>query len=192
MPLEVEAKIAVSSLDPIRHRLRQIGADCTRTVQQTDTYLTDSEGRLLKKGCGLRLRRQKSDRQQTVYLTWKGPKLESSYKSRRETELQVSDYDAAMTLFYELGFRPAVKVQKKREIWKHETCWICLDDVENLGYFVEVEGPDETRVQKTLDRLGLSDRPHIPQGYARLTARTLNQTEKNAKNTKERNNGNPC
>ena len=167
--LEVEAKIAVPSLEPIRERLKRLGAEPGPLTRQEDLYLEDPENRLLKKDCGLRLRRQTDATRQTLTLTWKGPRLPGPYKSRQETEFQVSDYDAAVALFQQLGLTPAVRVEKSRQVWTVGPCLICLDELPHLGAFVEVEGPDENRVRDILRRLDLADRPHISQGYARLT-----------------------
>lgn len=181
MNLEIEAKIPVPALEPIRRRLEQIGAACIKTVQEKDLYLKDPEGRLFQRGSSLRLRQQKCGSDQTSYLTYKGPKLESRYKSRAEAECQISDYDTAVKLFHELGYVPFIQVEKKRVIWKWEKCLICLDEVSGLGCFIEVEGPDENEIEKTLDQIHLSDCPHISEGYARLTAEALEQNKQNLK-----------
>lgn len=180
MNLEIEAKISVSSLEPVSQRLRQIGAEFLKSVQETDAYLADAEGLLLKKGCGLRLRQQICGSEKRFYLTYKGPRLAGCYKNRTETEIQISDYDAALNLFHELGFNPSIRVEKNRRIWRWESCLICLDELPKLGCFVEVEGPDEQQITKTLEQIQLSDRPHISEGYAWLMANTrdLHTSEK--------------
>ena len=181
MNLEIEAKISVSSLEPVSQRVREIGAVFVKSVQETDAYLVDTEGLLIKKGCGLRLRKQTCGEEKVFYLTYKGPRLAGRYKSRSETEIQISDYDAALNLFHELGFNPSIRVEKTRQIWKWESCLICLDELPKLGCFVEVEGPDEQQVAKTLDQIQLSNRPHISEGYAWLMAKTQNQHNSEAK-----------
>ena len=184
MHLEIEAKISVPSLEPVSQRLKQIGAEFVKSVQETDAYLADTEGLLFKKGCGLRLRKQICGSEKRFYLTYKGPRLGGRFKSRTETEIQISDYDAALNLFHELGFNPSIRVEKNRQIWKWGSCLICLDELPKLGCFVEVEGPDEQQVAKALEQIQLSDRPHIPEGYARLMADAQSQPASEIKNTK--------
>jgi adenylate cyclase class 2 len=171
--LEIEAKISVPSLRPISTRLKRIGAQFIKRVRETDTYLKDAKGRLIKRGCGLRLRHQMGPGGHKAYLTFKGPKHKTRYKTRLESETQISDFDAALRIFTGLGYKTAIVVQKTRWIWKLGPCLICLDDLPVLGYFVEVEGPSEKQVEKTLKKLQLSDFPSITNGYARLTADAL-------------------
>ena len=173
MKIEIEAKISVSSLKPIAQRLRQMGAEFVKRVQETDTYLKDSKGRLFKRGCGLRLRQQKGSAGKTAYLTFKGPKQKGRYKTRTESETEISNFNAAIKIFIGLGYRTAIVVQKTRQIWKWDKCLICLDEVSKLGRFVEVEGPGENQIETVVDQLGLSDHPHISKGYACLMAKAL-------------------
>lgn len=175
MKLEIEAKIAVSSLRTISNRLKKAGAQYIKRVQETDTYLSDAKGRLLKRGCGLRLRKQKGPGGQTAYLTFKGPKHKTRYKTRLESETQISDFDAALKIFTGLGYKTVIVVRKTRCIWKLGSCLICLDDLPVLGRFVEVEGPSEKQVEKALKKLQLSERPSLSNGYAKLTADALGQ-----------------
>jgi len=44
-----------------------------------------------------------------------------------------------------------------------------------LGYFVEIEGPDDEKIADVQRNLGLSDLPHIQESYAYLMERKLNQ-----------------
>jgi adenylate cyclase class 2 len=171
--LEIEAKISVPSLRPISNRLKEIGAVFVKRVRETDTYLKDSKARLLKRGCGLRLRHQTGPGGRKAFLTFKGPKHKTRYKTRLESETQISDFDATLRIFMGLGYKTAIVVQKTRWIWKLGSCLICLDDLPALGYFVEVEGPSEKQVEKTLRKLQLADLPSITNGYAKLTADAL-------------------
>lgn len=175
MNLEIEAKIAVPSLRPVSNRLKRIGAQFLKRVRETDTYLKDKKGRLLKRGCGLRLRQQTGPEGRMAYVTFKGPKQKTQYKTRFESETQISDFKAALRIFRELGFQTAIVVQKTRWIWKLGHCLICLDDLPALGYFVEVEGPTPKQIEKTLQKLQLEDLPSITKGYAKLTADALSR-----------------
>jgi adenylate cyclase class IV len=57
-----------------------------------------------------------------------------------------------------------------RRLWRLGRCEIALDELPELGYFVEIEGPEEEEIARVQERLGLSDRPHIARSYAHLIA----------------------
>jgi adenylate cyclase, class 2 len=174
--LEIEAKVRVKNLDAIAKKLRQMDAVFLHTVREEDLYLDSSDGKLLKSNCGLRLRKrkyQKSKLKSQIFLTYKGPTRKSAFKSRREIQVQVEDFDAIKNILIALGFKKNLAVNKIRHIWKLGKCEICLDKVRYLGTFVEVEGTSEKTISAVLDKLGLDKTKHIPSGYARMTAEKL-------------------
>jgi len=94
-------------------------------------------------------------------LTYKGPKLDPLSKTRVEIEVNVDCLDDTRELFERLGFTPAMEIVKTRRYYRHEDLDVCLDDVEGLGTYVEVEGRGtdidcvRNRARAILDRLGL-------------------------------------
>lgn len=175
MSVEIEAKIPVADLKPIADKLMRQNAVLKDVVREEDIYFDNTAVELIKRDCGLRLRKRLSDKNPPqVVLTYKGPRQESTFKSRPEYQVQVQDGDTLITILAHLGFRQSLCVEKTRQIWQLSNCEICLDDVCQLGLFVEVEGPSETAVQSILDKLGLNPADHISDGYARMMAARLN------------------
>lgn len=164
---EIEAKIRVQGFEDVTAKLKTSGATFLRQVRETDTYL-DAQGQLKQQGCGLRIRRQETGSTQKAIVTFKGARVQSQYKSRPEYETEISDAEMAHKIFEGLGFKPCVTVEKKRTIWALEDCTVCLDDVAVLGLFVEVEGPDEGRIEAVLKKLGKENEPHVQAGYAEM------------------------
>lgn len=175
MALEIEAKIRVADLKPIADRLTSLKAVLKGTVREEDIYFDNGAVELIKKDCGLRLRKRLSDTQPPqIILTYKGPRQESAFKSRPEYQVRLDDAETMVTIFQSLDFRESLKIQKTRQIWQLDDCEICLDDVSQLGLFVEVEGPSENVVQPVLVKLGLNPADHVSEGYARMMAARLN------------------
>ncbi len=174
MKLEIEAKIKVDNLDLIVHRLVQAGATPVSTVWEEDIYFDTASSTLLNNDCGLRLRKRitKGKGEQFI-LAFKGPRQDSAFKSRSEIETTLSSHQAMVLILEQLGCHRSLRVEKKRRIWQLDTCEICLDDVQELGQFVEIEGPSETAVAAVLEKLGLDPKAHISEGYARLIAKAL-------------------
>jgi adenylate cyclase class 2 len=181
--LEIEAKVRVKNLDTIAKQLGRMGARFLHTVEEQDFYFNSCDGKLLKSNCGLRLRKRKyqkstvpTKQNEIFFLTYKGPTGKSSFKSRREVQVEVGDFETMKIMLLCLGYKELIAVRKIRHIWQLGKCEICLDKVCGLGIFVEIEGPSEKAILGVLDKLGLDKSKHIPAGYARMTA------EKRSKN----------
>src|SRR5262249_24092685 len=87
------------------------------------------------------------------FVTYKGPKEDAQTKTRTEIEVSLAEGNAAAEAFVciltHLGYRPVAVVQKRRRIYHLArapfSLEVCLDDVEGLGRFVEIEivAPEE-------------------------------------------------
>lgn len=173
MNIEIEAKIAVPSLTPLEARLRKMNAVFRKEVREIDLYLKGTPGHPLRRGCGLRLRKQKGPEGQKFFLTFKGPREKRRFKTRPEAEIQISDFDSARKILFGLGYIPGIVVRKTRKIWTWKRCHICLDRVPPLGSFVEVEAPTEIEVEEALNHLELRHKEHLSEGYAKLLTSAL-------------------
>jgi len=167
MPVEIEAKMAVPNVEPVRATLKRLNAPGGALTLETNIFFDTPDQSLLKSGSGLRLRtnRDAASGRETHVITHKGPLLAGTVKSREETELTVENAADAAALFARLGYKKTLTFQKRRESWKLGSCKIELDEVPHLGSFVEVEGPDEATVMRVREQLGLADRPIIKTGY---------------------------
>ena len=173
MPVEIEAKMAVDSFDPVRARLRSVGARRMGERFEVNTFFDTEARSLLAAGEGLRVRMERdvaTGRERNV-ITWKGPVQTGALKSREELEFEVGSRDAAVALLGKLGYARTLEFEKRRELWRLGACEVVLDELPGLGKFVEVEGPDEAAVMSARERLGLADRPLIKDGYATLVSR---------------------
>ena len=170
MPTELEAKLRVDSLDPVRERLHSLGATLIEKVLETNLIFDRADGTLRAAGCGLRIRTtvaEGSGDRRTI-LTFKGKTVPGPFKRREEIEMDVSDETAAATMLERLGFVVILRYQKRRESWSYESCRIELDEPPHLGSFVEIEGPDEQTIRSVQDKLGLGDVPHTRASYVRM------------------------
>lgn len=173
MPIEVEAKVRVTSFQDLRRRLVALGASRVGvSVERNDLY--DLPGRdLAERGCRLRLRTLR--RGGAPVLTFKGPKLGGRFKSRRELEIEVSDNATARRLLEAMGYRPYFSFDKRRESWRLGGWNIELDQVPLLGRFVEVETGGTRELKSALEALRLDRLKPIRRGYASLLRRHLRE-----------------
>lgn len=80
-----------------------------------------------------------NDSQIQSFVTYKGPKLEETSMTRKELEIPIED-DAAMSgLLVALGYHPVPSVIKCRKYYVLDHMTACLDSVEGLGEYLELE-----------------------------------------------------
>jgi adenylate cyclase class 2 len=168
MATEIEAKLKVDSLQVVKQRLSELGAEFLQEQLQTDDHYDDADMTLNKAGRALRLRRQLVGDGRRFFVTYKGPREKSEFKKRQEIEFEILDGDSAQKLLFGLGYEKVMTVEKKRMLWRLGDCEVALDHLPLLGDFVEIEGPDEAKIIDTQRNLGLSDVKHVPKSYSAL------------------------
>ncbi|HJH29726.1 MAG TPA: class IV adenylate cyclase [Methanosarcinaceae archaeon] len=99
-------------------------------------------------------------------LTYKGKKLDAVSKTREEFETDV-DATIMRNILLSLGFVESGVVKKTRAVFEFENFTICLDSVDGLGEFIEVETMVESESDVELHRarvFGFMEKLGIGQG----------------------------
>lgn len=143
MQIEVEQKFAVDNFAAIEAKLAELGAGIGPRVEQHDRYFAHPARDFAETDEALRIRRFGEN----SFITYKGPKLDATTKTRRELELPLAGGEAGAEQFAELlavlGFAPVGEVRKHRRQatlqWQDRPVEVVLDEVDELGIFVEVE-----------------------------------------------------
>lgn len=162
--LEVEIKAKVNK-EVIQKRLLMAGANFVREEQQRDTYYNHPCVDFKLKDEALRVR-QVEDR---LYLTFKGPKLDSETKTRNE--IQVELQGKIFSLLEALDFSPLRQVVKKRALFYLEGLKIFVDEVEKLGSFLEIEAEsveEKDKMFRLIDKLGIENSTLTKKSYLEL------------------------
>ena len=178
MALEIEAKMQVDDHTPIRQRLELAGARRLHRHLETNTFMDKADHALQQRDSGLRIRRARDidTALVTAVITHKGPCQPGLLKIRPETEVKVASYEDAVALLEALDYHITLCFQKRRDSWQLDDCEVELDELPQLGRFVEIEGPSEAAIESVRVRLGLAGHPLIQTGYATLVARHLTAT----------------
>ena len=143
MPIEVEQKFPVADVAEFERRLAPLIPIPGETVRQSDAYFNHPSRDFGVTDEALRIRRVG----QRNYITYKGPKLDNTTKTRREIEIALAGGDPsaadAADMLAALGFRPVAQVHKQRRHaivrWQGREAHVALDEVDELGCFVELE-----------------------------------------------------
>jgi len=162
---EVEQKYPVADVKAIEDRLGRLGASWHGTAEQVDRYFNHPSRDFAVTDEALRLRSTAAG----VAITWKGPRLDATAKTRREIELPLAlaavpaaaqalaavpaaaeapsavpaMLDHWTELLEALGFRRVREVAKRRRLatvaWEGAAIEAALDHVADLGDFMELE-----------------------------------------------------
>ena len=132
---EIELKFQVDNFDKIKSILESNNEELSEEYRQSDTiYVSDLSDTESKEG-SLWLRvRKVNDKIEMNLKKQSAKKMESE-----EIEFEVSDYDLANRFLKTLGYQEWVQVNKVRRYSKYENVNVCMDEVERLGCFIELE-----------------------------------------------------
>jgi len=141
--LEIEVKYPVHDPEAIKRQLRGWGATFDPPREDVDQYFNAPDRDFAKTDEALRLRRIGLGN----FVTYKGPKTDAQTKTRKEIEVPLARGEAVAEEFGQLldhlGYRPVAVVRKQRVVihWRREdfNMEVCLDDVDGVGKFVELE-----------------------------------------------------
>ncbi|MDD5145446.1 MAG: class IV adenylate cyclase [Candidatus Pacebacteria bacterium] len=187
--IEIKVKINRSEADSIRKKLLMLGAILKEKKKEKDAYFTSAYEDFIKSKICLRIR-QKDD---ALELTYKGPTTKDMDNKKQfwKPEFNIllkSSKEEAESLLQALNFIKVAEVIKERETYDLGNQKITIDNVENAGWFVEIEGINikksdrEMALDKNmnlLSRLGLKETNIINEPYRDIVL--FNQEKNNNK-----------
>ena len=170
MAFEIEAKLKVDSLESIAESLEILDAEFVEVQMQTDSYFDNNAQTMKKSDQCLRIRKQRTEKETKMFLTYKGRKQQDNFKKRQEIDIPVPADSEADELLKALEFKKALVIEKKRSLWKLDDCLVALDEVSGLGNFIEIEGANDKKIANVQKKLNLEHLSHIKKSYADLIA----------------------
>lgn len=156
--LEIEIKAYCDNHKDVIEKIILMGGERIKSIREKDVYFNHPCRDFTATDEALRIRTRGSNN----YITYKGPRMGGMSKTRYEEEVSVSDSDSMMNILTRLGFGRVDEISKERIIFRLQGIEICIDKVEGVGNFVELEKRDMDRekVEKELfslaEKLGLS------------------------------------
>ena len=161
--LEIELKVRVSSLDPIREQLHRLNAQFSGRKHEHDVYYNAPHRDFAVTDEAIRVRYTNDH----AVVTYKGAKIASSgLKAREELNTAVESGEIFEQVLERLGFNKTAEVNKWRENYKLKDMAISLDTVDELGTFAEIEimaqddDSDATaEIEKIAKELGIQGEP---------------------------------
>jgi adenylate cyclase class 2 len=158
---EVEVKVPLETSEDIQVGLLEIGGHRLRTEKQTDTYYNHPCRSFPDTDEALRLRSiqvlprvhqvNTKDEESSFELTYKGPKIDPKSKTRLELSVTLDDSSSADSILRELDFKKVAEVVKTRIFYDVAGTTVSIDDVKDVGLFLELESVvhDENKIEET-------------------------------------------
>jgi adenylate cyclase class 2 len=161
--LEVELKVKIPSLDPVREQLKRKNAEFLGKVHEHDIYYNAPHRDFGKTDEAVRVRYTDDH----AVVTYKGPKIKKfGLKAREELNFAVECGETFEKMLDRLGFTRTTEVNKWRESYKLGAASIELDTVDELGTFAEIEVIAENEsdnptavIEKIANEIGVVGKP---------------------------------
>jgi adenylate cyclase class 2 len=137
--IEVEVKAKIKNLENIRLRLKELKASKIKKELQEDTYFNSPIVNFAETDEAFRIRKTETDGEVNTFITYKGPKIDISSKTRKEVEIKIENDEKAKDVFESIGFKAVRTVKKEREYYNYGDYEISLDFIEGLEPYMEIE-----------------------------------------------------
>ncbi|MCK9440759.1 MAG: class IV adenylate cyclase [Methanothrix sp.] len=156
----IEVEVKARAPEDMAEKITALGATLLAVENHHDLYFNSPHHDFKESDEALRIR----IKEEGARLTYKGPKLDQTTKSRLERTVKIDDPQQMEQILSSLGFVLSAQVRKQRRKYSYEGVVLALDDVEGLGRFMEVEAEGEGdyeeqryKVLSILSRLGLHE-----------------------------------
>ncbi|HVP96148.1 class IV adenylate cyclase [Methanoregula sp.] len=161
--LEIELKVRVDALDPLRKNLLARHAEFTGKQHEHDIYYNAPHRDFGTTDEALRVRYTDGP----ALVTYKGKKIaELGLKAREELNTTVESGEVFEAILDRLGFTKTAEVNKLRENYRLGNASFALDTVDGLGTFAEIEIMAEkdgkaatAAITKLAKEMGISGEP---------------------------------
>ena len=155
--IEVEIKIKVKDRVLLEEKLLKTGFLKGNLVKESDIYFDNQNHQIKDSDSALRIR---SCENLTLnhakhFMTYKGPKMDTVSMTRKEVEMQIDNAQTGKEILMSLGYCQIYPVVKTRQYYHLKQITACLDRVDGLGDFLELEVivSEDNEKHKALDSL---------------------------------------
>ncbi len=173
MKAEIEVKAKVKDRERLMAKIGELGCALSEPIRQEDEIFVDFSGPLLNHGSGKNILRIRRTADKAIFTLKRN--REEDELDCIEKEVEISEAGTFKEILGYLGYREAIKVKKVRRKGIYGDYEICLDEVEGLGDFIEVEKMSEEDGKKIqeelmvfLRSLGVREEDRVFKGYDSL------------------------
>ncbi|HEY1074877.1 MAG TPA: class IV adenylate cyclase [Patescibacteria group bacterium] len=170
---EVEVKARAKNPEKLLEALADVGVKFNDPSLQHDTIYVDNDYDPKNPKLDRNILRLRSETGRNLLTLKRDGKNELDSLER---ETAIADAKSMHDILFFLGYKPFIEVKKYRRKARFNDIELCLDEVENLGMFIEVEKltqeEDTEKIQEELFSfllsLGVQEEDRVTQGYDTL------------------------
>jgi len=141
MNIEVEIKVKIDNFKEIKEKVSKIGS-LVKSIKQIDDYYVPSHrdffANIPEPIEHLRIRTN-PDKVVFEYTRTINLRAGGDYDYAEEYETEIFNVEEFKKTLEFLDFKKVVTIEKDREYWICENIEVALDEVKDLGYFIEAE-----------------------------------------------------
>jgi|BEDMetMinimDraft_2_1075160.scaffolds.fasta_scaffold01435_2 adenylyl cyclase CyaB, putative len=147
---EIKIRVNRENIKEVEGRLKSIGAKFLGEYKESDIYYNNCQRNFGQTDEAVRLRIRSDG---LLELTYKGPREKSGMKVREEVNVNLSsvEIESLKYIFNKLGLKEFHVVNKVRRYYIVKEFTICIDEVEGLGNFIEIESNDSNSPDEVVD-----------------------------------------
>lgn len=149
MKTEVEVKFLNVDFDPLRAKLREVGAALEQPMRLMRRVIIEPP-HLAAQDAFIRVR----DEGDKVTLTYKQFHDHEAFSGAKELETTVENFATVVEILTLGGLEPKSFQESRRETWKLGHVEVVLDEWPGLKPYIEIEGSSEDEVQNAAKLLG--------------------------------------
>jgi adenylate cyclase class 2 len=139
--LEIEKKYYIknSSIEELTRAIKSIGAEYIGDSKQCDIYFNvPGRDSLTSKEC-LRIRESETKKEITYKPATKDAEMNNGFFAKKEVNLAIQDVETAKILLLDIGCTVLAEVRKERKRFRLDKFKIFIDNILNVGLFIEIE-----------------------------------------------------
>lgn len=173
--MEIEARVKVEDFESLEKKLKSIGAEFFEKKKQVDSIYKPKGTEFESQGPGsflLRIRKSKKNS-----LTYKS--LTKTTGAWIEYETEITNPEEMEKILLNSGFALVYTMTKERLPGKLDEFEICLDNIKELGKYIEVALESDNRkearnkIEEFFLRIGFDKDQIIYQGYGEMMFKNL-------------------
>lgn len=165
--MEIEIRAKINDLKKTEQDVINLGAKLIKKVKQIDEYFGEIN---LYKKIGYSFLMRVRDEKNKKFITYKGAKSKKD-GIWEEYEFEINDPNKAINMFIDMGLEKVAVVNKYRKEYKLKNdLTICLDNIDGLGSFIEIESLNNKDINKNslkevIKKLNIKESQIINKGY---------------------------
>ncbi|MCK5061921.1 class IV adenylate cyclase [Candidatus Parcubacteria bacterium] len=139
--LEIEKKYYIknSTIDDLTKIIEKSGAEYIGDSKQRDIYFNvPGRDSLTSKEC-LRIRESETKKEITYKPPTKESDMNNGFFAKKEINLLIQDVEVAKILLLDIGCTVLAEVKKERKRFRLDKFKIFIDNIQNVGLFIEIE-----------------------------------------------------